>query len=361
MGKASAHAGRGLRVPWRRTTAIITLAVAIAGCSSAASPSQTPTAACPAVEAAMGSASGSEGVPACGHVTARFKVAPAAAEATGVMAPYIGGWTAEGLAYGSGSIWATDRSGAVVRFDPSTQKVVATIADPVGFPITDATSAGSVYIANWHAQTVDRIDPATNAVAATANLSGAPYFITVIDSAVWVSTDAGEIDVLDAMTLTSVATYKLGSIPGSPVIVGDGIWYPDHHGSTVNRLDLKTGQVTATVQNAGADPLYQVLCAGSLWVDNLTEGRVDRIDPTSADVTATIPVPGTMLYGMTVYGGLVWVASTHEQALFAIDPETNKVVGRVALGGEPMQVMAVSNNLWLSIGDTGELVRVSVP
>jgi YVTN family beta-propeller protein len=360
MGKASALAGSGLRVRWRRTTAIIALAVVIAGCSSATSPSQTPTAStafCPAAEAAMASASGSEAVPACGHVTARFKVAPSAAEAS----LNVGGWTLEGLAYGFGSIWATDRSGAVVRFDPSTQKVVATIADSVGFPITDATGAGYVYIANWHAQTVDRIDPATNAVAATANLSGAPYFITVIDSAVWVSTDAGEIDVLDATTLTSVATYKIGSIPGSPVIVGDGIWYPDHHGSTVNRLDLKTGQVTATVQNAGADPLYQVFCAGSLWVDNLTEGRVVRIDPTSAKITATIPVPGTMLYGMTVSRGLVWVASTYEKALFAIDPATNKVVGRVALGGEPMQVMALNDDLWVSIGDTGELARVSVP
>ena len=53
--------------------------------------------------------------------------------------------------------------------------------------------------------------------------------------------------------------------------------------------------------------------------------------------------------------------STHEQALFAIDPATNKVVGRVDLGGEPMQVIAVDNHMWVSIGDTGELVQVSVP
>jgi YVTN family beta-propeller protein len=361
MGKVTADPGSGLRVPWRRAAAIVALAVVMAGCSSAASPSRTPSATCPAAGAGMNSASGPGAVPDCGHVTARFKVAPAAAEVTGIMAQYIGGWTVEGLAYGSGSIWATDRSGSVVRFDPSTQKVVATIADYAGFPITDATGAGSVYVANWASHTIDRIDPATNAVAATAALSGAPYFIAVIGNAVWVSTDAGEVDVLDAATLASVATYTVGSIPGSPVIVGDGIWYPDHHGSTVNRLDLKTGQVTATVQDAGADPLYEVLCAGSLWVDNLTEGRVVRIDPTSARITATIPVPGTMLYGMTVYGGLVWVASTHEKALFAIDPGTDKVVGRVALGGEPMQVMALGNDLWVSIGDTGELVRVSVP
>lgn len=347
------------RIPGRGAAAIVALAVAAAGCSSAASPGQTPAAAeSPAATSSTTSASGQSAVPIRGQVTARFKIAPSAAEASS----WAFGSTLEGLAYGFGSIWATDRNGAVVRFDPITQKVVATIADSQSLPINVATGAGSVYVANWYTKSLLRIDPRTNLVAKTQALSGAPLGIVVLDQRVWVSTEAGEVDVLDATTLANVATYPVGGgTPGFPDIVGESIWYPTYRGTTVNRLDLHTGQVTATVQGAGDSPVFAVSFVDSVWVSNHAEGRVSRIDPASASITATIKVPGTMLYGMAVHGGWLWVTSTHEKALFAIDPATNEIVGRVALGGEPYQVLALGDDLWVSLADTGELVRVSVP
>ena len=66
-----------------------------------------------------------------------------------------------------------------------------------------------------------------------------------------------------------------------------------------------------------------------------------------------------MLYGMAPLGGVLWVASTYQHALFAIDPVTNSVIARIGLPGTPYQVLAVGDQLWVALADTGSVALVA--
>ncbi len=67
------------------------------------------------------------------------------------------------LAFGDGSLWATQRgANRVVRIDPETGEQIATIGVGNG-PTGIAFGDGAVWVANSLDGTVTRIDPETNA------------------------------------------------------------------------------------------------------------------------------------------------------------------------------------------------------
>ena len=76
-----------------------------------------------------------------------------------------------------------------MRIDPDTRRVVREIdigAIPEGL-FSVAVGAGSVWAADWYAQTVTRVDPRTNTVAAKIRLPVSPRDIAVVGDDVWVS------------------------------------------------------------------------------------------------------------------------------------------------------------------------------
>ena len=129
------------------------------------------------------------------------------------------------------------------------------------------------------ADTLERIDPKTNAVVATISLArigethGWRYRMAVGEGAVWVSAPAS-------------------------------LW----------RIDPVTARVTGSVQLGHSGEGSIATGDGAVWVANL-EGIVLRIDSDSQTVAKTIPL-GTLLYpaddwhGLAVGDGSVWVAVT---------------------------------------------------
>ena len=152
------------------------------------------------------------------------------------------------LASGFGSIWVSvPNVSAVIRIDPTTDKVQATIKIPVevaacgGFAFTKTDvwmpSCGG-------ARTMARIDPATNLVAAVVRPDGAPSTPTVIDGAAWISVDtapaapgylarlSAERDAVD-LGLAPGPTFRGG---GDLVVAAVLPWVID--GGSVLRLPL---------------------------------------------------------------------------------------------------------------------------
>ena len=111
---------------------------------------------------------------------------------TGLVNAIAVGHGPSGIAVGDGGVWvAYTGDDEVVRFDPSTRAVTATI--PVGHaPAGVALGAGSVWVANSGDGTVTRIDPMSD-TKTTIAVGGSPQAITVAGGRAWVTVDAQTI------------------------------------------------------------------------------------------------------------------------------------------------------------------------
>jgi YVTN family beta-propeller protein len=131
-----------------------------------------------------------------------------------------------GMAADDTAVWVHNSAqGTVVRIDPKTNKLVATI--PVGQGLGDVVlGPGAVWVATRDDKTVSRIDPATNRVVATIKLPAQAGFMAVSQGAVWVASKEN-----------------------------DTLW----------KIDPRTNQVVATIL-VPAGPAWMSFSAGSLWI-----------------------------------------------------------------------------------------------
>jgi YVTN family beta-propeller protein len=141
----------------------------------------------------------------------------------------------------------------IVRVDPQTNRLVATIRDvPLG-PTGVALTQGAVWVACSRADLVIRIDPRTNQVAATIPVGHTPLPVTTGFGSVWVRNESSEL-------------------PG-----------------TVSRIDPATDQVVATIpigMGMGRDGLDGLAATGGgVWVAGL---GLEMIDPAANRVARKV-------------------------------------------------------------------------
>jgi DNA-binding beta-propeller fold protein YncE len=199
-----------------------------------------------------------------------------------------------GVSVGAGSVWTgrNDRQ-AVLRLDPATGRVVATI--PVGFHVFNlAADATSVWVVSFEDNMVARIDAATNAVTVRQSLLHAPSGVVIAEGSAWISRSGNATVVrLDATTGALQAEIPVGRRP-LPLTVGAGsIWVRCEQDSTVSRIDTSTNRVLAAIP---VDPFYgldgvdsMVANAGGVWISGLT---LQWIDASSNRVSRSLPVSG---------------------------------------------------------------------
>ncbi|WP_408589319.1 YncE family protein [Novosphingobium sp.] len=158
---------------------------------------------------------------------------------------------------------------------------------------------------------------------------------------------------------------KLAEVPmahpcGAMAVAEGSLWVADCKDGTLNRIDLRSAKITATIATGIANPqgeLNVAAGAGSIWVASDTKGAVARVDPVSNTVTATIAVdPDTwyLAFGLDA----LWAVSATQQSLQRIDPVTNTVTGKVALGRTPGFLAAGEGAVWVQEQGDGTLVRV---
>ncbi len=158
--------------------------------------------------------------PARNRIAGRWKLG----QATGVVGAF-------------GSVWAAGSDG-VIRVDPASNKLLATIAISTGASWT-AASADAVWVTTPTG--LARIDPQTNAVVTTIPLPGAPYL-------------------------------------GDPDVVGGLVWVPQIRKNTIAVVDPATNSVAKTVR-AGAGPFVVTQIAGEAWVPSWKGHDIWRIRP----------------------------------------------------------------------------------
>lgn len=266
-----------------------------------------------------------------------------------------------GVTAGEGAVWVRE-GGTVQRVDPATNAVTASIA--VGEGVTLAAGEGAVWAPKTDSESVARIDPGTNAVTATIPVRGIdPQGVATGAGAVWVAVQNAEgvpatLDRIDPRTNTVVT-----SISDAPADIGPGVtvgagavWTGGR--PTVARIDPATNRVVARIGGARAGDI--AADTDAVWsasgLDVAGSGLV-RIDPGSNAIVSTISVLDSPTAGVAVGFGAVWVTTTRRPTtqspyvLARIDPRTNSVAGTIPLT-LTADVATGFGAVWVAAGNT---------
>jgi hypothetical protein len=222
----------------------------------------------------------------------------------------------EALTSGGGSLWLTTTEGdaegnlvqgSVLRIDPATGTVLATIPGGIG-AIDIAYGHGAVWVPNFYDGTVQRIDPLTNSTVATIPIISA-VGVAVDATHVWVVDLVGKVSKIDPLTNT---------------VVGSTFTQPTG------------GDIIATT--------------GAIWVshpgtETLATGSVTRIDPATLLPVINVPVSGSP-FKLGIAGGSIWVGIFNAPRLVRINAATNAVMSNLTLSGDVYSLAATTGAVW---------------
>ena len=196
-----------------------------------------------------------------------------------------------GLAIGEGAVWVVSPvQGTVTRIDASTGDVIATI--PIakqapglsGLAVPGAGSiaigGGAVWATVQNVGTVVRIDPATNEVVASIRAGSYPS-VAFADGSLWINRDDDQtLRRIDPATDRSVATIALHAAPYDVIATQDGLWVTGD--GLVAAIDMSTNSIAQRIQ--ATDGIYSGVAevGGDLWMARLaTQSSLGSYEPDS--------------------------------------------------------------------------------
>jgi YVTN family beta-propeller protein len=258
------------------------------------------------------------------------------------------------IAVGPGAVWVSvnDFSDggaeihAVVRVDPATNEIVATI--PVGTVGNLAVGSNAV----WSIESIDapldtviRIDPATNQVTETIPVGPYAFDVAVDATGVWVTRDidgrgqSGEVIRIDPATNEAIARIPVDGRIRDVVVGEGGVWVVDST-STLQRepalvhIDPGANEVVATIP--GLASLNVAAGGGLVWIQgwlstidpSVGTGSGDhpvvlRIDPATDEFVGD-PIPMAFFHPFAVWEGGIWFVG-EDGAVARLDGTTLEV------------------------------------
>ena len=257
---------------------------------------------------------------------------------------------------------------------------------------------GTPWVVSYGDHSLEKINPATNAVISTTPLGAGAQGLAYDGSRLWIpEADIDRVSLVNPATAGVVGTMPVGDGPVSALYAGGSIWVANGLASTAQRInpltqasiasvpipagasglgsdgtnlwvaggqgggqvakvDMGTNAVTATVP-IGGTPRSVEFAAGSIWVSRSTGTQVARVNPTTNIVEANITV-GYGSYGMVYDGSRLWVAVTGTNGVAAIDPATNTVTRTLAAAATPTDVAWDGSSLWVASYGLNSVQRI---
>jgi hypothetical protein len=259
--------------------------------------------------------------------------------ATMRLPPVRGGCWVVGMAVGAGALWVSQSGERLLRVDPRSRRVVATLA-LVGVGTPAVTASGVWANCCWSGINTRhptgwlvRVDPASNQVVVRVRLPGLPTAVGAGPSGVWVTGAGGPIWRVDPASTRVVATIRvpggLGGLPGRQGRAG------------------AVGEVLVGRE--------------AVLVSNPARGEVLHVDPAHNRLVARA-LAGGGGGSLVAAGGAIW--ATSGSVLFALGDQAPQVWldelgGRGADEGEPVSDLAASPGaVW--VGARKGLFRVDL-
>lgn len=219
------------------------------------------------------------------------RIDPNANTATGTisLAP-SGGIGPVGITVYDGYVWVANHqgnpTGSVAKIDPATMSVVDVI--PVGSqsfagPNWLAAGAGSIWTDVPNINAVVRIDPTTDAVIATIPDKGVCGALAASDTAVWVAGGGGPgclpgITSIDPNSNTVTTALNAGGQTDSLALGGDTLWYGTSISNFLGRVDTAGSAVVGQLKLSGA--AFGLAAAyGYVWATDRDDGLLLKVQP----------------------------------------------------------------------------------
>ena len=273
------------------------------------------------------------------------------------------GGTADWVLVTDDAVWvASTKPYAVLRIDPATNKIVATVKVSGEACSGLAFGFGSIWVPICGEKPeLVRIDGAKNTVSGTLPIApAAPEGgIATSDDSVWMVTDKnGTLNRIDPSTNSVRQRISIPSGSYNPVFSDGIVWITGVDSSVLTAVDADSGKVLESVA-VGLKPRFLAAGVGSIWTLNQGDGTVSRVDERNRKVTATIrvgiPGPG----GDIGYGGeSVW-PTVFGVPLTRVNASTNKVIRQwVGEGGDSLRVGF--DSIWITDYKRGLLERISI-
>jgi YVTN family beta-propeller protein len=186
------------------------------------------------------------------------------------------------------------------------------------------------------------INTATNTVADTTNVGGAPQGVAVTPDGkkAYVTDPANNrIDVIDTATNNITATLNVNVWPIGVAVnpAGTKAYVTNLRSSTISVVDIATNSFTAWV-NVGYHPRGVTVTpdGAKAFVTNTDNETVSVIDTATNTVINTVNV-GTNPFGVAVTpdGSKVYVANNGDGTVSIINTTTNTVTDTINVGGTP--------------------------
>lgn len=264
-----------------------------------------------------------------------------------------------------GSLWVKQDSGGVLRVDPETGKVIARIApDSPGDPRPqghDCQGIGASEEAIWSCPregTMVRIDPGTNSITATIRIDKFADQGRIVSAAgrVWVLTDGGaKLTAIDPRAAELAKTVALGGRCTDLAAAGTTVWAMCGLEDRLLRIDAETGEVSDELALAGA---AAASVSDHLWV--AFEGGVAQIEPETLEVLAVYDVHPR--YGGAIFASsdAVWVREEGGRFLTRIDPERQRIAETINAAALPSggDVVQIEDSVWATAYDDATLVEL---
>ena len=141
-----------------------------------------------------------------------------------------------------------------------------------------AAADGSVWVSEYNAGVVVRIDPATNTVTARVRVGGQAQAVAGLAGLLWVANTAGYVSAIDPVAGKVVgATVDVGHGVDGLVATPEGLWATTYDRGLVVLIDPASRKIVRRARIQGHVAAIAI-ANRALWVSDFGHRRVTRID-----------------------------------------------------------------------------------
>ena len=265
-------------------------------------------------------------------------------------------------------VWSVNVSAnSVSRIDPATNQQILEV-DVGSRPSDIGIGRGPVWVGLPEEGSIVEVDPTTGDIARRVRIAGGSVDdidLAVGAGAVWAVVPGTSVVRVDAGSLETEA-FTAASSPTDIAVKGNVVRILDAEG-LIYQVDAATGEELAEPFEVEAHESGDLtFAAGSLW--HFAEGGdvVTRLDATTGEVLGRVDPAGTVV-DFVIDPEVAWILTSSEEStdapeflLTAVDRETTNAVGDpIPVEGEPAAMVIAGKSLWLSLTSEDVVLRFS--